>query len=67
MAAHARDVGHTIYHTGDTDVFSDMALISDLYRPDIALICIGGHYTMGPMGAAYALSNVRGGVVASRT
>ncbi len=34
--------GHTIYHSGDTDVFGDMRLISDLYRPDIALLCIGG-------------------------
>ncbi len=37
-----------------------MGLISELYRPDIALLCIGGHYTMGPAGAAYALNNVCG-------
>jgi len=34
--------GHSIYHTGDTDVFGDMKIISDLYKPDVALICIGG-------------------------
>eukprot|EP01137_Pigoraptor_chileana_P012753 Opistho-2@65455 len=48
-------LGHAIYHTGDTDVFSDMSIISDLWKPDVVLMCIGGHYTMGPRGAAYAL------------
>ena len=44
-----------IYHTGDTDVFGDMALIHKFYQPDLALICIGGHFTMDPEHAAYAL------------
>lgn len=48
----------TIYHSGDTDVFGDMALIGDLYKPDLALVCIGGHFTMGPEGAAYAIRNL---------
>lgn len=48
----------TIYHSGDTDVFGDMALIGDLYKPDLALVCIGGHFTMGPEGAAYAVRNL---------
>ena len=44
-----------IYHSGDTGVFGDMALIHELYAPDLALVCIGGHFTMDPEGAAYAL------------
>jgi L-ascorbate metabolism protein UlaG (beta-lactamase superfamily) len=40
--------GKTIYHTGDTALFGDMALIGEVYRPDLALICIGDRYTMGP-------------------
>ena len=42
--------GFRLYHAGDTDVFSDMRLIGELHRPDIALLPIGGHYTMGPRG-----------------
>ena len=44
-----------IYHAGDTAVFGDMRLIGELYRPDIALLPIGGHYTMGPREAALAV------------
>ncbi len=47
--------GFKIYHTGDTDVFGDMALISKFYTPDLALVCIGGHFTMDPERGAYAL------------
>lgn len=47
--------GFKIYHSGDTHVFGDMALIRELYAPDLALVCIGGHFTMDPEGAAYAL------------
>jgi len=47
--------GFKIYHTGDTNVFGDMALIGRLYKPDLALVCIGGHFTMDPEGAAFAL------------
>lgn len=47
--------GFKIYHAGDTDVFGDMRYIADLHRPDIALLPIGGHYTMGPRGAALAV------------
>ena len=47
--------GFRIYDTGDTDVFGDMALIGRMYKPDLALVCIGGHFTMDPEGAAYAL------------
>ncbi len=46
--------GTTVYFAGDTAVFGDMALIGELYRPDIALLPIGGFFTMGPVGAARA-------------
>ena len=47
--------GSRIYHAGDTNVFGDMRLIGELYRPDIAMLPIGGHYTMGPREAALAV------------
>ena len=47
--------GFKIYHSGDTAVFGDMALINKFYHPDLALACIGGYYTMDPEGAAYAM------------
>ncbi|KLK87380.1 metal-dependent hydrolase [Methanoculleus sediminis] len=40
--------GVSVYHAGDTALFSDMQLIRDLYRPDVALLPVGGCYTMGP-------------------
>lgn len=46
--------GPTIYHVGDTALFSDLKLIGDIWRPDIALLPIGGWYTMGPREAARA-------------
>jgi L-ascorbate metabolism protein UlaG (beta-lactamase superfamily) len=50
--------GPTIYHTGDTGFFSDMARISDHNQIDIMLVCIGDHFTMGPVGAAEAVKLV---------
>ena len=47
--------GFKIYDSGDTDVFGDMALIGRRFKPDLALVCIGGHFTMDPEGAAFAL------------
>ena len=47
--------GFRIYHSGDTHVFGDMALINKFYPPDLALVCIGGHFTMDPETAAYAV------------
>ena len=47
--------GRRVYYSGDTDVFGDMSLIADQYRPDVAILPIGGHYTMGPAGAARAV------------
>jgi L-ascorbate metabolism protein UlaG (beta-lactamase superfamily) len=46
--------GVKIYHAGDTNVFGDMKIIHDLYGPDIAMLPIGDHFTMGPREAAYA-------------
>ena len=46
--------GFRFYFAGDTDVFGDMRLIRELYQPELALLPIGGHYTMGPKGAAMA-------------
>ena len=43
-----------IYFAGDTDVFGDMRLIGELYRPDIAFLPIGDRFTMGPESAARA-------------
>jgi len=48
--------GFTIYFAGDTDVFGDMALISELGEFDVAFLPIGGFYTMGPDRAAKAVS-----------
>ncbi len=44
----------TIYHAGDTDLFSDMKLIAEIYKPDIAILPIGDRYTMGPELASLA-------------
>ena len=46
--------GFRIYHAGDTGLFGDMTLIGELYRPDLALLPIGDHFTMGPAHAARA-------------
>jgi len=40
--------GRRIYHAGDTALFSDMKLIGQLYRPDVAFLPVGGRFTMGP-------------------
>ena len=45
----------TIYHAGDTGVFGDMAWIGSYDEPDVALLPIGGHFTMDPAHAAYAV------------
>ncbi len=47
--------GFRIYDAGDTTVFGDMALIRELYRPDLAILPIGGHFTMDPVSAAVAV------------
>ena len=47
--------GFTFYHAGDTAVFSDMQLIGQIYQPELALLPIGGLYTMDPREAAVAV------------
>jgi len=47
--------GPVLYHAGDTAVFGDMALIRDVYEPEVAMLPIGGFYTMGPKEAAHAV------------
>ncbi len=46
--------GHVIYFSGDTDIMADMAWMAELHRPDIGLICAGGHFTMDMTRAAFA-------------
>jgi len=47
--------GFRFYFAGDTHVFGDMALIRQLFKPDLALLPIGGHFTMDPAAAALAV------------
>ena len=51
--------GATFYHTGDTDLFSDMKLIGEVHRPDVAAICAGDRFTMGPELASKAAEFIR--------
>jgi len=48
-----------IYHAGDTGLTMDMQLIGELYRPTVALLPIGGHFTMGPVEAAKAVELIK--------
>ncbi|WP_157264044.1 metal-dependent hydrolase [Azohydromonas aeria] len=50
--------GFRIYHAGDTAVFGDMRLIGERYKPDLALVPIGGHFTMDPADAAWAVTQM---------
>jgi L-ascorbate metabolism protein UlaG (beta-lactamase superfamily) len=45
-----------VYHLGDTDIFSDMALIAEIHRPKIAFVPIGDRFTMSPKTAALAIN-----------
>lgn len=47
--------GPVLYHAGDTAVFGDMRLIGELYHPEVAMLPIGGHFTMGPKEASLAV------------
>lgn len=53
----------TIYHAGDTALFSDMQLIKKLYKPDVAMLPIGGFFTMGPKEAAIAAKYIGAKIV----
>jgi L-ascorbate metabolism protein UlaG (beta-lactamase superfamily) len=50
------DGGPTVYFSGDTGVCADMPIIRDLYRPNVAIMTVGGKYNMGYREAAYAAS-----------
>ena len=50
--------GKKIYHAGDTGVFGDMGWIGSYYGIDLALLPIGGHFTMDPKHAAYAVKEL---------
>lgn len=54
IAATGGKGGKTLYHMGDTDVFSDMALINELHEPQIGMVPIGDRFTMGAKSAALA-------------
>ncbi len=47
--------GYRMLATGDTELFGDMALIRERYRPELVMLPIGGHYTMDPVAAAHAV------------
>jgi L-ascorbate metabolism protein UlaG (beta-lactamase superfamily) len=47
--------GFTLYAAGDTALFGDMALLRELYQPELALLPIGDNFTMGPREAAHAI------------
>jgi L-ascorbate metabolism protein UlaG (beta-lactamase superfamily) len=51
--------GPTFYHTGDTDLFADMALIPHFHKVNVMLACIGDHFTIGPERAAEAVNLVK--------
>lgn len=46
--------GKVIYVSGDTDIMADMEWIGDYYKPDIGILCAGGHFTMDMAKVAYA-------------
>jgi L-ascorbate metabolism protein UlaG (beta-lactamase superfamily) len=46
--------GHTIYHSGDTDIMADMGWFGEYYKPDIGILSAGGHFTMDMKAAAWA-------------
>ena len=46
--------GRSAYFAGDTAIFSDMKLYADIYKPEMAFLPVGDHFTMGPEEAAYA-------------
>ncbi len=55
--------GRTIYHAGDTALFSDMRLVGEISSPDVVMLPIGGHYTMDRHDAVRAAEFVGAGTV----
>lgn len=54
MIAHS---GRTVYLSGDTDIMADMEWMGELHKPEIGILCAGGHFTMDMARAAYAARN----------
>lgn len=52
----------TVWHMGDTDIFSDMGLIAELHKPDVVIVPIGDRFTMGPELASVAVARYLGGL-----
>ncbi|MBV1704880.1 MAG: metal-dependent hydrolase [Hyphomicrobiales bacterium] len=48
--------GRSVYHMGDTAAYSDMGLVNELHRPEVGIVPIGDHYTMGAEEAALAVN-----------
>lgn len=57
--------GPTVYAMGDTDMFGDMALINEVYKPDVAFVPIGDRFTMGGDHAAFAIRKLLSGLKAA--
>ena len=55
--------GRTVYHLGDTALFSDLRLVGERHSPDLVLIPIGGHFTMDRTDAATACELIGAGTV----
>jgi L-ascorbate metabolism protein UlaG (beta-lactamase superfamily) len=51
--------GVSVYHAGDTGIFATMQLIGEIYKPTVALLPIGGHFTMDPVEAAKAVELIK--------
>ena len=52
-----------IYHAGDTSVFGDMKLIGEMYPIDLAILPVGGHFTMGPEEANMAIQLLKPNII----
>lgn len=46
--------GFKLYHAGDTNIFSDLQLIAEIYKPELVMLPIGDLFTMSPLEASYA-------------
>jgi L-ascorbate metabolism protein UlaG (beta-lactamase superfamily) len=55
--------GKTVYHAGDTAFFGDMQFIGEFYKPDVALIPMGGYYTMDAKEAVEAIKLLKPKIV----
>ncbi len=59
MGAVVNIAGTSVYHLGDTGIFTDLKLMGELYRPDIACIPVGDRFTMGPEFASMAAEYIK--------